>query len=266
MRHYDHRAVETHKCLFQNVFRAHIHMVRWLVHNQQVVGREHQTRHCQTRALAARQHLDLLVDILATEQKCSQNIAQSGTNIAHRNAIQRVENGDLAVHQILLILSVVAYIDIRTQTYRALARRQFADQHTCQRGLTLAIATDECNLLASLNHEIGSAENVLCAEALAYLLHLGHNLTRARCGRELDVQGREIFLIDLDTLQSFELFDSRLHLIRFGRLVAETLDKLLGLFDHTLLVFVGCHLLFAALTTQYNVLTIRHFVVVDLAE
>ena len=188
-------------------------MVRRLVHNEQVVGREHQSRHCQTRSLATRQHLDLLVDILASEQESTQNIAQSGADITHRNAIERIENGDLTVHQILLILSVVTHIDVGAQADRTLAWRQLTDQHTCQRGLALAIATDECDLFATFDYEIGAAENVFRTETLAHLLHLGHNLTRARCGRELDVQRREILLIDLDSLQSFELFDTRLHLI-----------------------------------------------------
>ena len=165
-----------------------------------------------------------------------------------------------------MILSVVTHIDVGAQADRTLAWRQLTDQHTCQRGLALAIATNQSDLLATFDHEIGAAENVFRSETLAHLLHLGHNLTRTRCGRKLDVQRREILLIDLDSLQSFELFDTRLHLIRFCRLVAETLDKFLGLFDHTLLILVCCHLLFASLASQHNVLTIRYFVVVDLAE
>ncbi len=238
----------------------------WLVEYEQIVWFEHKTRHSQTRALAAREHLDLLVDVLAAEEECAEYVAQTRAYIAHGNSVERVEDGKLAVHKIVLILGVVAYVDVGSDTYLALGGRQLAREHACQRGLALAVAAYESYLRAALDRELCSREYVLGAERLADALYLGHDLSRAGCGRELYVEAREILLVDLDALDAFELLYARLHLIALGGLVAELLDELLGLLDHALLVLVGGQLLAAALGAQLDELGVGHLVVVYLAQ
>ena len=104
------------------------------------------------------------------------------------------------------------------------------------------------------------------AERHPGFVDLGHDLPRARCGRKLDVERGEVLLLDLQTVQPFQLLDARLHLIRFGGLVAELLDKLLGLFDHPLLILVGRHLLRPALGAQDDVFRIGDLVIGDLPQ
>ena len=62
------------------------------------------------------------------------------------------------------------------------------------------------------------------------------------------------------------MLDAGLHLIALGGLVAETLNKFLGLLDHPLLVLVCGPLLLHPLAAQLNILGIRHLVVVDVTE
>ena len=225
-----------------------------------------------SRAIARRErsppaeHLDLLVDVLAAEEECAEYVAQTRAYIAHGNSVERVEDGKLAVHKIVLILGVVAYVDVGSDTYLALGGRQLAREHACQRGLALAVTAYQSYLRAALDRELGPREYVLGAERLADALYLGHDLSRAWCGRELYVEAREILLVDLDALDAFELLYARLHLIALGGLVAELLDELLGLLDHALLVLVGGQLLAAALGAQLDELGVGHLVVVYLAQ
>ena len=89
---------------------------------------------------------------------------------------------------------------------------------------------------------------------------------RMWCRREFQMQTCRIFLIDFESLQFFELFDAALHLHGFCGFVAKSFDKIFGVGNHFLLIFVGAQLLFAAFGAQLFVLGVRHFVVVDFSE
>ena len=253
----DHRTIVLHDRLLQNILRAHVHVVRRLIQHQQVARFEHHAGHCQAGTLTTREHLHLLVDILTAEQEGTQNIAQTGTNIAHSHPIQRVIDRKLAIHQIVLILGIVANIDIRTQANRPFGRGQLTNQHTRQRRLTLAIATHQGDAVALLDRKICPREDMLRPVGHADLFELGHHLTRTRCRGKFDVQVRQILLLDLHT---------RLHLVGFRRLIAELLDKLLGLLDHALLILVGRLLLFASLGTQDDIFRVGYLVIGDLTQ
>ena len=138
--------------------------------------------------------------------------------------------------------------------------------HPGQRGLAFSVAAYQGDLVAPFDGEVRSAEDMFGAERHPGLLDLCDDLSRTRGGRELDVERGKILLLDLDTLQTVELLDARLHLVRFGRLVAEFLDELLGLFDHPLLVFVSGHLLRPPFGTQHDVSGVGDFVVVGFAQ
>ena len=65
---------------------------------EQIVWLKHHTCHCQSRSLATREDLYLLLHILATEQECTENIAQTSTNITHCHSVECVVDGKLAIH------------------------------------------------------------------------------------------------------------------------------------------------------------------------
>ena len=104
------------------------------------------------------------------------------------------------------------------------------------------------------------------SKALTDLLGLHNDLPRTRCRGELDVQTTEVLFVHLDPLDLLQLLDPRLYLIRLGRLVAEAFDKLLGLLDHLLLVLIGRQLLGTTLSAQFDILAVRHPIVVNLPE
>ena len=224
-------------------------MVGRLIQYQKVIWLQHQSGHSQARALATRENFHLLVYILSSEQECSQNIAQTCTNISRGNSVQSIEYRKFAIHQVVLILCVISYIDIRANLYCTLCLRQLADNHTRHCGLTLAIASYECNLLASLDGKVGIREYSFLSEGLTHLLNLGHNLSRTWCGRELYIKRSQVLLFDLYAVEFLELLDTRLYLITFGRLISEFLNKLLGLLYQALLILVCGHLLGTTLGT-----------------
>ncbi len=257
----NHRTVVFQDGALQNIFRAHVHVVRRLVEHEQVARFEHHARHGQTRPLAAREYLHLLVDILAAEEEGAQNIAQAGADIPHSHPIERVVDREIALHQVVLVLGVVADVDVGAEADRPLGGGQLPDDHACQRGLALAVAPDECDAVALLDRKIGPAEDVLRTERHTRLADLGHDLSRARRGRKLDVERSRILLVDFEPFEAFELLDARLHLVRLGRLVTELLDELLRLLDQALLVFVGRLLLRPTLGPQLDVFRIGDLVV-----
>ena len=266
VRHHDHRAVVLHNGVLEDVLRAHVHVVRRLVQHQQVARFEHHAGHRQTRPLAAREDLDLLVDVLAAEQERPQNVAQAGPDVAHGHTVQRVVDREIAVHQIVLILGVIADIDVRPEAHRPFGGRQLADQHACEGRLALAVAAHQRDPVALLDDEIRAAEDMFLAERHAGLADLRDDLPRAGRGRELDVERGEVLFLDLETVQPLQLLDARLHLVRLGGFVAEFLDELLGLLDHPLLVLVGRHLLRPPLGAQDDVFRIGDLVIGDLAQ
>lgn len=91
VRNDDHRAVVLFDGVFQDVLRAHVHVVRRLVEHEQVIRLEHQSRHGQPGPLSSRQHAHLLVDLFAPEQERSEDVAQSRADVAdsYRSSVSK---------------------------------------------------------------------------------------------------------------------------------------------------------------------------------
>ena len=138
---------------------------------------KHHSRHSKAGALATREHLNLLINILASEQKCTQYIAQSGTDIAHSNAVKGVVDGKVAVHQIILILSIITYADISTKADCSLSRLCLTNKYAGKGGLTLAITAYKGNLVALMDSKLGTRKDSVATKGLANALNLGNNLT-----------------------------------------------------------------------------------------
>ena len=90
------------------------------------------------------------------------------------------------------------------------------------------------------------AEDVLRAIDLGHVLEFGDDAS-ARLGlRKREVDGL-LFGRNLDALDLFQFLDAALHLLGFGRLVAEAVDEDFQLLDALALVAVGGFELLAAL-------------------
>ncbi len=241
-------------------------MVGRLVEHQQIARFEHHAGHRQPGPFTAREHLHLLVDVLAAEQERPQDVAQARADVAHGHPVEGVIDREFAVHQVVLVLRIVTYVDVGPQPDRPLGGGQLADEHPRKGRLALAVAAHQRDAVALADGEVRAAEHAFRAERHPGVLDFGHHLPRTRRGRELDVERRQVFLLDLQPVEAFELLDARLHLVGLRRLVAELLDELLGLLDHPLLVLVGGQLLRPPFGPQDHIFGVGNLVVGHLAQ
>jgi len=180
VRNDDHRAVVFLQGVFEDVLRAHVHVVGRLVEYQQVVGLEHQPCHRQPGPLAARKHLHLLVDVFAAEQECPENVAQFCPYVAYRDAVQRVENCEVAVHQVVLVLRIVADMYVVSDAYHSARGFALADHEPGEGRLAFPVAADERHFFSPFDGEGRIRKDVLFPETLAGLFRLDDHLSRAR--------------------------------------------------------------------------------------
>ena len=108
----DSRAVKGVDSLLQHLLRCHVQVIGRLVEDEQVHRLKQQLYHSQTATLAARQHLHLFVDCLASEHERSKNILYLQTYVALSHAVDCVEHAYLAVEQLRLILGEVANLHV----------------------------------------------------------------------------------------------------------------------------------------------------------
>ena len=88
-------------------------------------------------------------------------------------------------------------------------------------------------------------------------------VTTSQTGRELQVHGRVVHLVDLDNLHLFQLAQTLLYLDGLGRLITEALHKVTYVGHLFLLILIGTHLLFAALFSKHHILVVLHAIVND---
>ena len=81
-----------------------------------------------------------------------------------------------------------------------------------QRRLTLAIASHEGYLVASLHGEVHSAKHLLVAECHAHVAHLHGVGAAAWAWWEFESQVAGVFLVHFDELQLLEHLHAALHL------------------------------------------------------
>ena len=133
------------------------------------------------------------------------------------------------------------------------------------RRLTLTVLAHESHLLAPLDGKGGIGKDQVVAIALAHPLGNDGIVARAGSRGKFQIQVRRVYLVDLDPFEFGQLLDARLHLHRLGCLVAETLDKGLGVLYLFLLVLIGPALLFETLLPQNDVVRIVDLIVVDVS-
>ena len=263
VRDYDDRAVEGCHGLLEDILRAQVQVVGGLVENEEVHGLEKQFYHCQARPFAAREHLHLLVGGFAAEHESAEDVANAGAYVAASHAVDGVEHGELGVEQLCLILCEIT--DLRVVSHlKAALERNLTEDTFDERRLALAVAPHEGHLLAAADGEVDVGDYGVLV-ALAQVLHDEREIARTLAGRELQVEGRVVDLVDLYRHNTIELLDALLHLHGLRGLIAEALDEVLEVCYFLLLVLVGAKLLFAPLGAQAHVFVVLDFVVPDAA-
>ena len=260
MAHYDDGAVEVAYGGLEHVLGAHVQVVGGLVEDEEVHRLEQQLDHGQAAALAAREHLDLLVRRLAAKHERAQYVADAQADVALGHAVDGVEHRQLAVEQLGLVLRVVADFDVMAQLEVAL-KGYFAHDTLDEGGLAFAVLADKGHLFAALDGEVHVVEHAVVAVVLAHVLADDGIVARARAGRELQAQAGGVDLVNLDGHNLFQLLDAALHLYGLGGLVAEALNEVLDVGNFLLLVLVGADLLLAAFGAQLDKGVVGHAVV-----
>ena len=259
--------------LLEHVLGTDIHVVGRLVEGQQVVRVEYELGHGKTGTLASAEYGHLLVDVLTAEEKGPEDIPQPCADIAHSHLVEGIVDRIVFIEDVLLVLGIVAESHIVPERGRAGYGPQLPGDIFHHGTLTFSVAADEGHLLPSLHRQVDVREDHLrTAGAVTGRITSGEglglkdDLSRAGSRRELDMQGRIVLLVYLYPLELVESLYAGLNLIALGGLVSETLDELLCLLYHPLLVLVGGPLLFHPLAAQLHIFRIRHLVVVDVTE
>ena len=199
-------------------------MVGRLVEQQRVRRAQQHPRHRQARALAARQHAHLLVDIVAREEKAAEDVADRRHHVDRRARGERLVDGRRRIHARRFVLREVLHDDVVAFDARARVRRLLAREHAHQRRLAGAVRADERDAVAALDVQVEVAEDDEVAVRLAHVLQLEHRASALAAGREIEVDllplGRHLDRHDL-----LEHLDAALHLRRLRRLIAEPIDE-----------------------------------------
>ena len=120
----------------------------------------------------------------------------------------------------------------------AARQRLAAGEQLDQGRLARSVPSDQGNTLGALDHEADVTKHFLGAIALGDMVELGDDPPAGLGLRKRKVDGF-FFRRNLDALDLFQFLDAALHLLGFGGLVAEAIDKDLELFDSVALIAVG---------------------------
>ena len=259
----DGRAVESPDGLLQHILRSHIQMIGRLVENQQVDRLQQQTDDGQTAAFASAEHFHTLVTLLASKHEGTQNVVDAQSDFTLRHMVDGLKHGEALVQLLSLVLCEIAYLHIMANLEVAV-KGNLAHDTLHQGRFALTVLADKGHLLATLDGQVNMVENHMSI-FLPHLVADDGIVTRAQTGRELQVHGGIVHLVNLDRNNLLQLLDFLLNLHSLRGLIAETLNEVLHLSHLLLLVFVCPQLLFTAFLTQHDILVVLHLVVDDAA-
>ncbi len=262
----DESPVEGLEGAFKDILGLDVHMVRRLVERQQIMAFQHQLGHTQTRPLAAAEHRNPLVYVLAPEKEGREDVSEPRADIPRRYAVESAEDRLFLVQHIFLILREIAHIHIMSEPGGSAYRLQLPHNHPHKRSLALAVAPDKGHLLPSLDLYVRIGEHQFSGIAYRQIFSLIDHIPGALCRRKLHAHRAPVRLVHLYALHFLQSLDSGLHLIRFRGLVAEAVYEVLRLLYHLLLVLVGGGLLGHTLGTKGEILAVRHLVVVQMTQ
>ena len=133
-------------------------------------------------------------------------------------------------------------------------------------GFTFSVFADECYFLSAADGESDVMEDIVFTKILSQVFHNERKIATSRGRRETQVETRGVFQIHLQSLEFLQLFDAALYLYGFGGFIAESLDEILGVLNHLLLVLVGADLLLVAFFPEFHKTAVIDVIIVDAAE
>ena len=140
--------------------------------------------------------------------------------------------------------------------------RNLVHDHLDQGRFTFSILTDKSYFFSPLDIQLNTFQYHMITISFRQLLTRQDNFSRPDSRLEPHCNTGHIFFLDLYPLQFFQLFDPRLHLNGFCRLISETLYKIFCILNLLLLVLISPHLLFDPFFMQLLELRISHFIII----
>ena len=148
----DGGAVKGADSLLQHILRLHVEMVRRLVEDEQIDGFEQQANHCQSAALATREHFHFLLRLLAAKHEGTQNVVDAQTDVASSHAVDSIEDCQALVEQLCLVLCEIAYLHVMSDLQRSI-EGNLAHDALHQRRLSLTVLAHKGHLLTTFQRE-----------------------------------------------------------------------------------------------------------------
>ena len=260
----DGRTVESFDGLLEHILRRHVEVVGRLIEDEQVDRFQQQTDHGQTGTLSAGEHTDLFLRDLTTKHEGAEQVVDLQTHLTRGHTVDGVVDGQTLIEQLCLVLREVANLDVVRNLQRT-GEGNLSHDALNERGLTLTVLSDKGYLLATLDGHVDMGEDGVSAIVLAHVVADDRIVATAQTRRELEVHDLVVDIIDLDGHNLLKLTDALLHLHSLGGLIAEALDKRLGVGDLLLLVLISTQLLLATLLAEHDILIVLHLVVFDMA-
>ena len=230
----DNRTLEAFQRLLQHVHARYVQVVRRLVQTQKRRGLHEHLGQRKARLLAAGKHRDLLVHVLAVEEKRAQQALDLGARPARSRGVQLGKHGLFQVELFELVLGEIAHVHVGAVHQPPARGLLHAGHHLQQRGFARAVGSHKRDLLAAPDVQIQPVVDRLVAVGLHHALQVHDALASALGLGEGEVDGLAL-VGDDDALDALELLHPILNLFGLGRLVAELLDEGLHVGDFLVL-------------------------------
>ena len=220
----EHSTIVLFQGLQKYILGVDVQVVCGLVQHQQV-GRMQQ--HLQERypvLLAAAQHRDRLVDIVAPEQESAQQVPHLGDKVGGGCILHLLKNSFIIIQRGLEILGEILYLHIGAVADRAGKVLVHPGYDAHKGGLTCPVLSYKHNLLAPVCKEIQVVYDMVVAIGLAHVGKNKHIVAGMGRSREGEMHLLKTFGY-LDTGQGLKVLDPALDLLCLGGLVAEPADE-----------------------------------------
>ena len=260
----NYRSIKLFDSLFQYIFGTHIQMVGRLVQYKEVHRFKQKFYHCQTAAFSSGKDFHLLIRSLTTEHESPKDITYLQTDITFCHTVYCVEYCYILIKELCLILCEISYLYVMSYHKFSLVRNLVHDTlDKCR--FTFTVLSYESNLLTSVYCKSDIMEHHMITICLLYILAYHRIVSRTDSRRELQPQRRSILIVYLYRYNLFKLLYAALHLNCLCSLISETFDKLFGILNLLLLVFVCTKLLLTAFLAQNYEFIIRYLIIINMS-
>src|SRR5262249_60802055 len=182
----------------------------------------------EPRVRAAREHRDLLRDVVAREEEGAEVGAQAGDVVRLRDALELLEDAARGIEHLELVLRIEGDLDAMAEHALTGVGAEHPRRDAQERRLAGAVRPDERDALGAGHEEVDPRVDAPLAVALVDAAQAQHLVARARRLGEAQADARARGGGDLDARGALERPDPALHHARLARLVAKALDQPLG--------------------------------------